>query len=55
MSDWLIVALVPLALFGLWLWLGAVFDRIHDYHEHWKAEADLEDAQATKGTGSSLP
>lgn len=54
MSDWLIVALVPLALFGLWLWLGHLFDHMSDYSRHWKAEETLEDAQATKGTGSSL-
>lgn len=35
-GDWLIVGSVFFILWLFWLWLGAVFDAISEYHEHWK-------------------
>ena len=54
-GDWLLVGLVVVSLWAFWLWLGALFDAIADYyHGYRQAEPDeLEDAQATRGTGSS--
>lgn len=53
MSAWLIIGLVWAVLWLFWVWLGALFDAISDYHHHYsKAASNGEDAQATKGKGS---
>lgn len=53
-ADWLLIALVVVVLFTFWLWLGILFDQITEYHRKTQASARRrEDAQATKGTGSS--
>jgi len=47
--DWLAVGFVFFCLLLFWIWLGKVFDAISDWH----AAVRREDAQATKGKGSS--
>jgi len=54
MTDWLLIATTIAALWGLWLLLHFVFDAIENYHAAWRDERRREDAQATKGKGSSL-
>ena len=52
MSAWLVIALVFAVLVVFWQLLDLTFDLI----AHWQAahEQEREDAQATKGKGSSV-
>jgi multisubunit Na+/H+ antiporter MnhB subunit len=51
--SWLVIGLVVVSLWGLFLWLGAVFDWITDYyHDYTRAGADPEDSSTAKGKGS---
>jgi len=52
--SWLILLLVFAVLWAFWMWLGVLFDWLTDRYRNTQASARRrEDAQATKGTGSS--
>jgi hypothetical protein len=54
MTLLLAVVFVGLCLGAFGFWVAHLFDVISDYHEHWQAAREGEDAQATRGTGSCL-
>ena len=40
--SWLVIVLVVVTLWAFWLWLGALFDWISDYHEQARAAKSAE-------------
>ena len=55
--DWLVVGFVFAVLWVFWLWLGAVFDAISEYHRALKRDAaksmTARNRQPQRGKGSS--
>ena len=53
-ADLLLIAIALACICGLFLLLAFVFESIDQYQAAWREERRREDAQATKGKGSSL-
>ena len=44
-TSWLVIGLVVVSLWGLWLWLGFIFDAISDYYQaHASTDPGREDS-----------